>query len=247
MERTIEDIKQLSGDYRCPYCHDVLACDLSAECTVCNVQQHLECFFDHRSCSVHGCENTVVTYGRAMFSYAEVQAFESFADFELFVDETLRQANIEYKNRPRVGEAKSHWHDLLSAVLFLCAASPWLFAAMALIQGGIIAAAGLAALSSLVTATCLLCHRGLSKADLRFNEDSIELKESRSAEAPRDLQLQPFNYWRDILGYQGFDPFTGVMAGSSELPLLEDGGPEESSEKLGLMDRQGDEESYDTL
>ncbi|MDF1663999.1 MAG: hypothetical protein P1V97_19675, partial [Planctomycetota bacterium] len=100
MEASLEQFQNQNQEGRCPYCHDQFGDLARALCTVCDASQHLECFFEHKSCSVHGCENAVISHEGAIFSYAEMQAFESFADFLLFVEETVLMKQAEGQNKP---------------------------------------------------------------------------------------------------------------------------------------------------
>jgi hypothetical protein len=202
---------------RCPFCHDALLADVTAVCTVCHAAQHLECFFDHKSCSVHGCENAVIAFGEGSFSYADVQAFERFEEFEHFVTSSLQSWSNSQSDRHQLAAesiADVAWREpaFLALNLALWPVVASVFASYGAIPGGLCLALALS-----LNLAFFVKLRSMSQ-EAGPIQDILEQPNEVRKEGP--LQLQPFNYWRDILGYQGFDPFTGVMAGSSELPLL---------------------------
>lgn len=237
MEASLEQSQSQNQEGRCPYCHDQFGDLAKAVCTVCDASQHLECFFEHKSCSVHGCENAVISHEGVVFSYAEMQAFEGFKDFLFFVEETLalnhgqgvaESPKILTKTRLQV----KYWAIFLALLLY----PAFLFVLRSLFPPS---TPHEVFLNNLLNIFCFL---GIFLYSIRLEtvesspEEEFEAHHARRVQERLEgqaLQLTPFSFWRDVMGQRGFDPLTGMSPGTLELPILEDDEERQRSPKGG--------------
>lgn len=241
MEATLEQFQDPSQEGRCPYCHDQFGDWARAVCTVCDATQHLECFFEHKSCSVHGCENAVISHQGTVFSYAEMQAFESFEDFQFFVNESLALSSGQAQVKPIKAQQETRVKINYSAILLALLLYPALLVIMSsFFQPN-------SEYSSFMTLVLnILCIFAIFWFSVRLetvetSEDAFEEHHARRMQERLEgkaLQLAPFSFWRDVMGQRGFDPLTGMSPGTLELPLLEE---DEREERRSLKDDRDDD------
>lgn len=247
-DKTVSNAEQSPETSRCPYCHDALGDSPRAQCTVCSAKQHLECFYEHKSCSVHGCENAVMSHQGSVFSYAETQAFESYQDFLSFVQETvsinLGRAESQEILQKRGPKFRINYWAILLILLFypliltvlgsLFQPKPGSESAVTFVLSSL----GLLALAFF----SVRVEEPEASSEQQFEEQHARrLQDKLEGKA---LQIQPFSFWRDVMGQRGFDPLTGTNPGTAELPLLE----EEPSQGHPLKDHpQDDPESEQEL
>jgi hypothetical protein len=189
MTETCKTLISEASKSMCPYCRDELEQRFAAICQSCETPQHLECFREHGSCSVHGCSGEELRFGVQTLPINMAWHITATPEEEEEEQELDRLWQDEQRFEKKTTKA-------VFLTLFFLIFGPFLMTPLVmLIAQGMKASSGILLGSFLAIAfDCVI----IGKAWSYFHSD-VKIRKNST-----------LSFWRDIMGQDGFDPIMGT-------------------------------------
>lgn len=202
-----------SAEERCPYCRDSLVEDeLSTRCSYCKTLQHLDCVKEHGCCAVHACGNQEFLVGDQTLPMLALLELAQLSKQDLAEETRLdREWEQRLQGTNRLADLG---HDPKDMLLDFVKDPVSVVISVAIVAGfgwfmhPVIFAGFLLMLVFMVLFSMLTYRWMVAKVEAESSHEGPH----KTNEGPRQIRSTTLSFWHDVLGQDGFDPFTGMSA-----------------------------------